>query len=99
MHDEAPSPNDEVSTAEAAPSPGFNIQDYVAAPAGHRRLRRLPHLVRLAVAIVWRAAPREFGLSAGVQTINGAALAVQLLVVRQLLHNLLTGAPFSRILP
>ena len=80
-----------------APAGRFTLYDYASTPPGHRRLRRLPHLIRTAVRMVWQAASREFVTSAVLQTINGAALAVQLLLIQRLLRQLIAGDPFGDV--
>ena len=85
--------------AEAAPPERFTFQEYFT-PASHRRLSRFPHLVRNAVAIVWRAAPRELVLAAVLQLGMGLGLAVQVLIVRNLLTEMLAPTlTFSGVLP
>lgn len=68
-----------------------------AAAGGHGRLQRLPRLLAQALAVVWRAAPREFARSAGLQLVAGAGLAAQLLVGREVLARLL--APGAELTP
>ena len=80
----------------------FTIHDYFAPRRESKRLRRLPRLLRLALSVVWRAARRELIISAVLQLVAAAAIAVQLLVVRRLLSTLLQnqGAPsFGDVLP
>ena len=54
-----------------------------------RSLRRLPAVVVGAVRLVHRAAPRELAVSFGLQVVTGAGVAVQLLVGRHLLADIL----------
>ena len=103
--DERPAEGDAAADEPSAEESGetrFSIYDYLETDPEHRRLRRLPHLLRLAVAVVWRAAPREFAASAILQVAAGAGLAMQLLLLRSLLSELLggTGNPeFGDVLP
>jgi ATP-binding cassette subfamily B protein len=78
----------------------FTLQEYFT-PTERRRLRRFPQLVRLAVGIVWRAAPRELVVCALLQLVVGIALAAQLLVMRTLLAKLIQhGTPtFGSVVP
>ena len=66
-----------------------------------RVLTKLPRLVRVALAMVWAAARREFVLNAAAQAVGAVALAGQVLVSRELLEALLrvedTG--FSEVVP
>ena len=67
-----------------------------------KRLRRLPSLAKAALGIVWRAARKELLVSAACQLIVAVGVAVQLLVVRQLLSELLGsdgGVEFSNVVP
>ena len=65
-----------------------------------RRLTRLPHLVRLSLALVWRAAKRELLEIVALQTLMAAALAGQLLLVRSLLSHLVgRTAQFTALVP
>lgn len=78
----------------------FTFHDYFT----RRRtgLRRFPELVRIAFGVVWSAAPRELVVSALLQITIGIALAIQLLVVRALLGDLLGGdgrPAFSALVP
>lgn len=89
---------DGVEPAEPA---GFNLDDLFRAPRS-KSLRRLPRLIRLSFSLVWRAAPREFLLSAGLQLFAGIGVAAQLLVGRAVLVRLLRPAGpgrFGAILP
>jgi ATP-binding cassette subfamily B protein len=95
---EADTPVEDVA-AEAA---GYTIHDFLTRPPEHNRLRRLPILLRLGVAITWRAAPTPFTITAVLQLTNGFAVGAQLLLFRHLLGQLLArgGAPaFSTVLP
>ncbi len=84
----------------AAEARTFNYAEYWT-PSGERRwLRRFPSLMRTAIAIVRRAAPRDLVVCSVLQLVSGAATAVQLLVIRSLLSELLGPDPeFSGVLP
>jgi len=56
-----------------------------------RSLRRLPPLIRQAVGLVRRAAPHELTVTGVVQLLAGAAVAVQLLLGKRVLADLLGG--------
>lgn len=62
--------------------------DELLQPIRHKRVRRLPWLVRSALRIVWRAAPAELAASCALQLLAGVALAGQLLTGRALLELL-----------
>ena len=68
-----------------------------------RKLRELVRLVRDAIALVWRAAPREFVTAATLQVFAGLAIAAQLLLAKEVLDRVLeaerTGASLSGALP
>ncbi len=57
-----------------------------------RNWRRLPWLLTECFRVVWRAAPRELAIIIGLQVIQGAGLAAQLLIVRNVLQVLISGA-------
>ena len=65
--------------------------------------RSLPRLARSGVGIVWRAGRREFLASTILQSIGGAGIAVQLLLGRRALAELLeaarTGGDLLAVLP
>jgi hypothetical protein len=69
---------------------GFRL-DEALAPPRRRRLRDLPSLMSGAVALVWRAAPRELLITSGLQLVSSVGLGVQLLVTRNLLTHILAG--------
>jgi ATP-binding cassette, subfamily B, bacterial len=73
------------------PARGEFRLDEALAPPRRRRLRDLPGLMLGAVALVWRAAPRELLLTSGLQFVSSAALGAQLLVTRSLLEHILAG--------
>ena len=92
----------EPSSADETRESRFTIHDYFSPRGQPKRLRRLPRLIRLALQVVWRAARRELIISAALQLVTAAAIAVQLLVVRRLLSTLLQseGTPsFGDVLP
>ncbi|MGH9156782.1 MAG: ATP-binding cassette domain-containing protein, partial [Acidimicrobiales bacterium] len=61
-----------------------------------KRLRRLPSLIRGAVALVWGAARRELAVSAVLQVITGVGVGVQLLVGSRVLSTILTADRLDR---
>jgi ATP-binding cassette subfamily B protein len=78
----------------------FTITGYLTPSSERRWFRRFPSLLRAAVTIVWRAAPRDLIVAASLQLVSGGAVAVQLLVVRHLLAELLGGdVAFGSVLP
>src|ERR1700759_1692936 len=68
----------------------FRLDEALAAPR-RRRIRDLPALMLGAVALVWRAAPRELLITGGLQLISSVGLGAQLLVTRDLLSHILAG--------
>jgi ATP-binding cassette subfamily B protein len=71
-------------------------------PTRQRGLRRLPGLLRGALLLVWRAAPRELAASAALQLAAAIGLAGQVLVARELLNRILAldaGSPVSGVVP
>ena len=56
-----------------------------------RSPRQLARLVRDAVTLVWRAAPREFSLAASLQVLAGLGAAAQLLLAKAVLDSLLAA--------
>jgi ATP-binding cassette subfamily B protein len=84
----------------AADARTFRYDEYFAAQPGRQWLRRFPSLLRTAVSIVWQAAPRDLALCAALQLVAGVAIAVQLLLIRALLSDLLGGDPeFGSVVP
>jgi ATP-binding cassette subfamily B protein len=78
----------------------FTLHSYFRSHSGQRRLSRFPSLIRSALRIVWRAAPGDLVACAVLQVVSGAAVAVQLLVVRRLLSRLIGGDPsFGSVVP
>jgi ATP-binding cassette subfamily B protein len=65
--------------------------DEVLSPNVGRSLRKLPNLVAMALRITWRAARREFVVSAALQVTAGVAVAGQLLAGRQVLEHVVRG--------
>jgi ATP-binding cassette, subfamily B, bacterial len=57
-----------------------------------RRLRELPRLIARAVLVVWKAAPREFVMTAMLQVISSVGLGAQVLITKSLLAHLLSGS-------
>ena len=79
----------------------FNV-DEVLAPVRQKELRRLPRLVKVAFQVVWAAAPREFVVLATVQIFAAVGVALQLLIGRKVLSEVLrtdNGGQFSDVLP
>ena len=76
--------------ADTPPRGGFRL-DEALAPPQRRRLRDLPALMFGAVALVWRAAPRELLITTGLQFVSSVGLGAQLLVSRSLLEHILAG--------
>ena len=78
-------------SAEDKPARGeFRLDDALASPR-QRRLRDLPKLIVGAVALVWRAAPRELLITTGLQVVASVGLGAQVLVSRSLLEHVLAG--------
>jgi ATP-binding cassette subfamily B protein len=78
----------------------LNVDDLIR-PVVERRLRRLPRLVSRAFLLAWQAARRQLMVSIVLQLTAGAGLAVQLLVTRRLLAEILDAdrASFPSLLP
>ena len=62
-----------------------------AEPEIKRGPRELVRLVRDALALVWRAAPREFALAGSLQVLAGLGAAAQLLLAKAVLDSLLAA--------
>ena len=60
-------------------------------PEIKRGPRQLVRLVRDALALVWRAAPREFALAGSLQVLAGLGAAAQLLLAKAVLDSLLAA--------
>jgi ATP-binding cassette subfamily B protein len=60
-------------------------------PQVKRSPRELVRLLRDAVALVWRAAPREFTLAASLQVLAGLGAAAQLLLAQRVLNTLIAA--------
>lgn len=76
--------------------------DELMKPVAHKRLRRLPQLISRAVVLTWRAAPRDFTISAALQLTAGVGIALQLLVGRRVLEGILSsgrGGGFGDVAP
>lgn len=74
--------------------------DEILRPQLERRFRRLPRLIVRAVALSWRAAPRQLGISAALQLAGGVGLGAQLLVGNRVVSDILLaeqGASFEVI--
>src|SRR5215475_3369270 len=61
-------------------------------PDAERSWRRLPRLLLGSFRIVREAAPREFAVSSALQLVQGVAVGVQVLVVRNILTAILQGS-------
>ena len=87
-----------VSTFFIAGGPGGGAQE-----PPKRSPRQLVGLIRDALALVWRAAPREFLLAGSLQAFAGIAVAAQLLLAKRVLDVILeaerTGGSFRDALP
>jgi ATP-binding cassette, subfamily B, bacterial len=68
-------------------------------PEEHRSWRRLPGLLFGSFRMVCRAAPREFTVSTVLQLLQGVAIGVQLLIVRNVLAAVLSGSSHHDFLP
>lgn len=68
-------------------------------PEEYNSWQRLPGLLLGAFRVVRDAAPREFAISTVLQLVQGAATGVELLVVRNILAAVLTGASHHDYLP
>jgi ATP-binding cassette subfamily B protein len=64
-----------------------------------RSWRRLPRLIGASFRIVWRAAPREFGVSLALLVLQGVATGVNLIIIRNVLAAILAGAPQRDYVP
>jgi ATP-binding cassette, subfamily B, bacterial len=68
-----------------------------------RSPRELLRLMRDALGLVWRAAPREFLLAASLQVLAGVGAAVQLVIAKRVLDELLAadkaGSSFDDAIP
>jgi ATP-binding cassette subfamily B protein len=85
--------------AEADTPERFTLQEYFT-PDSKRRLRRFPSLLKLAISIVWKAAPRELVVTGVLQLVIAVGIMAQLLVLRGLLTGILQPSPdFEDLLP
>jgi ATP-binding cassette subfamily B protein len=77
--------------------------DIVEPPEVQRSLRRLPSLCRAAVRLVWAASPRELLSALAIKVVNGAGLAVVLLLGRDVIAAVgaagRSGAGAGAVLP
>jgi ATP-binding cassette, subfamily B, bacterial len=77
--------------------------DIVEPPEVQRSLRRLPGLCRAAVRLVWAASPRELLVVLAIKAVNGAGLAVVLLLGRDVVVAVgaagRSGAGAGEVLP
>lgn len=78
-------------TGTDKPARGEFRLDHALASPSQRRLRDLPKLMLGAVALVWRAAPRELLITSGLQLVSSVGLGAQVLVSRSLLEHVLAG--------
>jgi ATP-binding cassette subfamily B protein len=77
----------------------FTLQEYFT-PTERKRLRRMPHLVRISFRLVWSSAKRELLEVVAIQALMAVGVAAQLLVVRSLLSHIVGKSPsFSAIIP
>lgn len=86
---------------DASAESSFRLDD-VLSPVVGRSLRKLPRLTVLALRLTWRAARREFLVSAALQLAAGIAVAGQLLAARRLLEHVVRGevaGGFANALP
>jgi ATP-binding cassette subfamily B protein len=74
---------------ERTPAEGFSVYDHIRPPPEARSLQRLPGLAAGAIRLVWRAGRREFIASALLQTLGAVGIALQVLVGRRVLADLL----------
>jgi ATP-binding cassette, subfamily B, bacterial len=95
LSEESP-PGDEGATAES-----FDVEELYH-PQVDRSLRQLPRLLLGALRLVWGAARGQFVLNVVLLAVGSAALALQVLVAKQLLTKLLadnTTKNFSSAVP
>jgi ATP-binding cassette, subfamily B, bacterial len=100
--------NREVSEDAGAKPPDDNAEpvtwyDIVDPPEAKRSLRRLPGLCRAAVRLVWAAGRRELLTALAIKVVNGAGLAVVLLLGRDVVAAVgaagRSGAGAGAVLP
>ncbi|HMK96839.1 MAG TPA: hypothetical protein VK425_04780, partial [Acidimicrobiales bacterium] len=87
--------------AADGPARGFDVE-HLLHPSLKRDLRELPRLLLGALRLVWAAAPRELVANVVLQAVGSAALALQVLVGKQLLARLLAdnaSKDFSSVVP
>jgi ATP-binding cassette, subfamily B, bacterial len=85
-------PSDGAPASNPSPSRRAKIDELYLQSGERRDLRRMPHLIREAFALVRRAAPRELSLAIVLQGAAGISLAAQLLVLRRVLDTIATSA-------
>ena len=77
--------------SERGPADGFSVYDHIRPDPDGRSIRHLPTLAAGAVRLVWRAGRLEFAVSAFLQTLSGIGIAVEVLVGRKVLAELLAA--------
>jgi hypothetical protein len=82
---------------------GITWADIYESPEVERSLRRLPRLCREAVRLVWAAGRRELLVVLAIKAVNGAGLAVVLLLGKGVLDGVIaagrSGAGAGAVLP
>jgi ATP-binding cassette, subfamily B, bacterial len=81
-------PSDGAASAGARAARGFTVADLLPPPDRRSQWRRLPRLIRSAFALVAASSRRELITTIVLQVISGGALALQLLIARQILQGL-----------
>lgn len=99
----AASPVPETNNERTHP-PGFTIDDLIAEPpAPQYRLRRMPRLLIRAIVLTWSSGKRQFVILAAVQVVQGALVALQVLLTKELLtvvqHHGSAGEAVRSMLP
>jgi ATP-binding cassette, subfamily B, bacterial len=93
-------PPDQAAEKDPEPATWYDIVD---PPEVQRSLRRLPGLCRAAVRLVWAAGPRELVAALAIKAVNGAGLAVVLLLGRDVIAAVgaagSSGAGAAPVLP
>ena len=79
-------PSDEPQGERSSP---VTVDD-VLRPSRTRELRRLPLLIREAFRLVWAAARRELLIAGGLQILAGVSIALQLLVLRRVVDQVVS---------
>lgn len=78
------------------------LADQLHRPVGQGSLARLPRLTGRAISLVWKAAPRELGITLVLQVVSSVILGLQVITARYLLVDLLrnpTSTEFHRSVP